>query len=173
MMKNKLVNRLNDLLFFVPLALWSVLIFFFSAQPAVQSKAVSGAATRVLLSVMRFFGLSAQSAVSVEEPLENVIRKGAHFCAFLVLGLLALWFFFALCRRRSGFSGMPLIPPAYIYAFTYCVMYSVSDEIHQLFVAGRACRFLDVLIDSGGSALGLACILLFTRLESKKKNGLG
>ena len=171
-MKNRPVNRLWDLLSFVPSTLWSVLIFSFSAQPATQSKAASGAVTRVILSIMHFFGMSGQSAISVEEPLEVVIRKGAHFCAFLVLGLLALLFFFNIYRRYGGSLEIHSIPAPYIYSFIYCVIYAASDEIHQLFVAGRTGRILDVLIDSGGSALGLACMLLISRIRAKRKNGL-
>ena len=33
-----------------------------------------------------------------------------------------------------------------------CFLYSVSDEVHQYFVPGRACRLLDVVIDTAGSA---------------------
>ena len=33
-----------------------------------------------------------------------------------------------------------------------CFLYAVSDEIHQSFVPGRACRLLDILIDTSGSA---------------------
>jgi VanZ family protein len=32
-----------------------------------------------------------------------------------------------------------------------CFLYAVSDEIHQSFVPGRACRLFDIFIDTSGS----------------------
>jgi len=36
-----------------------------------------------------------------------------------------------------------------------CVGYAISDEIHQIFVPGRGPQIKDVLIDSGGAAVGI------------------
>jgi len=36
-------------------------------------------------------------------------------------------------------------------AMLICVVYAASDEIHQLFVADRSCKVIDVLIDAVGS----------------------
>ena len=47
------------------------------------------------------------------------------------------------------------------------VLYACSDEFHQLFVAGRAGRINDVLIDSAGAVLGLA-LFLFIRTCAHK-----
>ncbi|MDP3027351.1 MAG: VanZ family protein [Nanoarchaeota archaeon] len=35
-------------------------------------------------------------------------------------------------------------------AIMIAIVYAVSDEIHQLFVPGRACSFSDILTDSAG-----------------------
>jgi len=36
-----------------------------------------------------------------------------------------------------------------------CIIYATSDEIHQLFVPGRSCQLLDILIDTIGSVIGI------------------
>ncbi len=40
------------------------------------------------------------------------------------------------------------------------VLYSVSDEIHQYFVPGRACRIFDVGVDSLGALTGILAFVL-------------
>ena len=42
----------------------------------------------------------------------------------------------------------------WLIAFLFCVAYSISDEIHQHFIPGRACRVTDILIDTTGIAVG-------------------
>ena len=48
------------------------------------------------------------------------------------------------------------------FAILATALYAASDEIHQLFVPGRAGRFTDVLIDSAGAILG---VLVFIGVE--------
>lgn len=64
-----------------------------------------------------------------------LVKKGAHFVAYGVLALLA---------RRAGFT------PAAALALT--LAYAVSDELHQLQIAGRHGQPADVLIDGAGAA---------------------
>ena len=49
-----------------------------------------------------------------------------------------------------------------ISAVAVAVLYAATDEIHQLFVPGRAGRFSDVCIDTLGAVIWL---LLFTALR--------
>ena len=42
-----------------------------------------------------------------------------------------------------------------IFAFLICVVFAISDEHHQTFVAGRTGQPLDVVIDSAGAIAGL------------------
>ena len=47
------------------------------------------------------------------------------------------------------------------------MIYAISDEIHQLFVPGRAGQVRDVLIDSAGSFLGIILVMAFVKLLIK------
>ena len=49
------------------------------------------------------------------------------------------------------------------------IEYAFFDELHQLFVAGRAGKFTDVLIDSIGVAIGVCIMMLFYKLKNKKE----
>jgi VanZ family protein len=69
-----------------------------------------------------------------------VLRKIAHAAEFALLGLL-------LARATSR--------PA--VALALGALYAVSDEVHQSFVPGRVGSPLDVLLDTAGVAVGVAC----------------
>jgi VanZ family protein len=68
-----------------------------------------------------------------------VLRKLAHVAEYVVLGVLL-----ARALEREW--------PALLVG----VAYAVTDEVHQLFVPGRAGSPLDVAVDALGVALGIA-----------------
>ena len=68
-----------------------------------------------------------------------VLRKIAHAVEFAVLGALLL---------RALRAELPALAAG--------IAYAASDELHQLFVAGRRGSVLDVLIDAVGVAVGIA-----------------
>lgn len=74
-----------------------------------------------------------------------IVRKGAHFSIYLILGLLIMSYFKEIYLINT--KGL-------LIAFLICFLYACSDEIHQLFVPGRSGEFRDVLIDSTGSLIG-------------------
>jgi len=68
-----------------------------------------------------------------------------HFFEYLGFGLIVL------VALRSRKMDNPLIAAGII-----CVLYGISDEVHQLFVPGRIADVGDVLADSLGSLAGIA-----------------
>ena len=78
----------------------------------------------------------------VIEKTFTPVRKCAHFFIYLILGILVM----------NCFN----IDKKYIiYSVIICFLYSISDEVHQIFVPGRSGEVLDVLIDTCGSFLGI------------------
>ena len=69
-----------------------------------------------------------------------------HGVVFLVLGLLV---HNALTNR-----GLTKTKAAAI-AMAICLVYGLSDEIHQLFVPGRAFELSDLAMDGLGSLIGI------------------
>ena len=61
--------------------------------------------------------------------------------------------------RPDGASGRSVL-----LAWTLTVAYAASDELHQLFVPGRAGRLSDIGIDAAGALLGIALLLFVLRL---------
>lgn len=55
-----------------------------------------------------------------------------------------------------------------MFAVGITACYAGSDEIHQIFVPGRAGRFTDVCIDTLGGVLGIVLFLLAFHFCRKK-----
>jgi VanZ family protein len=83
--------------------------------------------------------------VSDEAGLDFVVRKIGHLAVF---GVLAILLFEALPRGRGARRRA-------VVAFTLTVLYALSDELHQAFVAGRGPAATDVVIDAVGAAVAL------------------
>lgn len=81
-----------------------------------------------------------------------IVRKFAHFTEYFILGILSINMINSYGKR-------------WYVAVIICVLYAISDEMHQLFVSGRSCQITDILIDSLGSTCG---ILLLNKIKIKK-----
>ena len=137
---------IGSIIFWLLTAAVMYIIFSFSSETGEQSKEVSEG---VLSIIIEYLG----NIVS-----HNVLRKIAHFTEYAALGFCmsgAICFTFS----KNKFD-IPLIP---------CVLFAVSDEIHQYFVPERACRVFDVFVDSCGSSVGILIFLLIVFLIRKHK----
>lgn len=125
--------------------LWMVVIFILSAQPATQSNELSKGVTEIVLEAVERVAPRLDFDIN---GLNHLLRKNAHFFAYLILGILEV-----NAVKRSGI----------------CVLYAVSDEVHQLFVSGRSGQVIDVLIDSAGTVVGIGVYLLVDRIFERRK----
>lgn len=136
---------------------WMCIIFSFSAQDKEESSEVSGGFSYQIVSSTKFFfhlNLSEEQLREIADSIEGFIRKAAHMAEYAVLSvLLYIWI---------GYWDFVIWKKASIAILT-AALYAGSDELHQRFVAGRAGRFSDVLIDSAGAALGVAVWALLVR----------
>ncbi|WP_391207798.1 VanZ family protein [Psychrobacillus sp. L4] len=135
--------------------LWMCLIFYFSHQPATESSELStGIAELIEITVEKV----APNADFITENFHHLVRKNAHFFIYLLLGVLLLH---ALKLNRIGkYRAMG-------FALLICVLYAMSDEVHQLFVPGRGAQVKDVFIDSAGATLGIIVYSIINRLNSR------
>ncbi len=79
-----------------------------------------------------------------------------HFGIYLFLS-----FFINISLVKGRVNNIALVLPATLGA----IVYGLFDEIHQLFVQGRACTFSDWMIDSGGALLACFVYLLWVRVR--------
>ena len=137
---------------------WMCIIFAFSAQPKEESGAVSASFTYHMVSSTRTFfhlDLSDARVKEISDAIEGFIRKVAHMAEFGVLSvLLYMW----IGQWEVGFLRRGAT------AFGATAVYAATDEIHQLFVPGRAGRFSDVCIDSAGALAGVIVFALLVKL---------
>ncbi len=134
--------------------IWMCIIFAFSAQTKEESSVVSeGFSYRIVNTTGLLFHLNIdeEQLREIAGAIERFVRKGAHMTEYAILAiLLYVWTHrWQMTRLRKS-----------VEAAVIAILYAGSDEFHQLFVAGRAGRFSDVLIDSAGVVLGLAFFLL-------------
>ncbi len=138
-------------------AAWMLVIFMLSAQPGTQSGSLSMGVTQVLLRVIGFlFSLNPEKIANPDwlYSLDGIIRECAHGAAYFVLALLA-----ANALKSCGLTGrLKLV----LVTLAICAVYAISDEIHQLFVPGRACELFDFEVDM----LGAVCSLAISQIVS-------
>lgn len=133
-------------------------IFSFSAQTKEESSVVSeGFSYRMVNTTGLLFHLhiDEEKIREIAGAIERFVRKGAHMTEFAILAILLYGW---MCRWQI--SRLRRVCAAAVLA----VLYACSDELHQLFVAGRAGRVSDVLVDSAGVALGLALFFLVIKI---------
>ncbi|MDP6685722.1 MAG: VanZ family protein [Candidatus Omnitrophota bacterium] len=73
--------------------------------------------------------------------------KILHVCEYMVFGFLAARAFKNSPKRR-------LSENFYILAIAVSIVYGLSDEIHQFFIAGREFSVFDIIADGTGATLG-------------------
>ena len=56
-----------------------------------------------------------------------------------------------------------------LFAAVFSCIYASSDEIHQLFVPGRAGQVRDVLIDTSGAVAGILLAILIRKIWLKSR----
>ncbi len=118
------------------------IIFYFSAQDGDESQALSD-------SVKIIFGIPVRV---------SVLRKIAHFVEFAGLATLV----FNAFRQTYGYC-CPYI------SFFVTAAYAATDELHQVFVPGRAGMLKDVLIDSLGAAAAILFLMLIKIIVEKRR----
>lgn len=141
---------------------WMILIFSLSAENAKTSSKTSGSIVNVIISIVipDYETLSENEQLQIRENFQFVIRKTAHFTIYGVLGVLA--FLSIVTYKKIPFC-YRLISPA-----AFCLLYSISDEVHQRFIPGRSGEIRDVFIDFCGSLLGIAVVSLILKFSKSK-----
>lgn len=139
-----------------------IFIFVMSSRDAVVSTQDSQTIGRVIAGfwISDFDKMDGMQQQLIVDNLDFVVRKAAHATEFAVLTLFLIFTlgkeFVAVDRSIEEMARVRI--SSYKNAFFVSAIYAVSDEIHQIFVAGRACQLRDVLIDCLGA---LVMIILF------------
>ncbi|MBQ6814682.1 MAG: VanZ family protein [Lachnospiraceae bacterium] len=158
----KILNKI----FFTLTIIWMIVIFIFSAQSGDTSGNMSGGLTDFIVSIIYsdFEEFSPETQIEILDTFHYIIRKGAHFTEFAILGLLSLLTILTriYSKNDASFSNNNKhnLLKSGIISFVFSAFYAITDEVHQNFVSDRAPAIKDVLIDSSGALAGI----LFTSL---------
>jgi len=177
--------RLGAVMSIVAVVAMCAFIFFMSAEPADQSDELSlGVVWRIVSFIVPGYGdLSPAEQLDWQKMLNHPVRKTAHFLEYATLGALMFNMLMQIARlkgigfpaKAQGASGerrvlSPRLLDAShkrsfaVLAWALTTLYASSDEVHQMFVSGRAGMVTDVLLDSSGALVGvLLCWLVFFR----------
>jgi VanZ family protein len=139
---------------------WMLAIYLLSAQPASVSNSNSkGIVSRVVDTTLKVTKVKITEPQKKElvERINNVAREYMHGVVFLVLGFLVQNAVTVSGARRAR---------AFAISLAICVVYAVSDEVHQLFVPGRAFQTSDLMMDTIGSITGILMALVVSRVVS-------
>jgi len=143
----------------------AALIFFFSSQDARASSALSSGVTRAILSVLvpGFRDMTAKEQLAYLQKWSLTVRKVAHFTEYALLALTLVNYL----RLQSRIRGRGLRIVA-LLAWIAAAVYACTDELHQLFVGGRAGMIVDVLIDAAGALTGALIGLMILKLRNRR-----
>ncbi len=137
------MKKYSKILYPIALIIWMSFIFYNSSLSATNSMKNTFFLTDWLSNIFK------QATFLKSELFVTVIRKIAHFVEYFVLGFLAVKSYDSYYKKN-----------AILISLLFCISYAFTDEIHQLFVSGRAFMLLDIFIDSLGA---LSAILLFRK----------
>ena len=112
----------------------------------------------VIAYVALIFYFSSLSDISVVSPYPDHLLHAAEYFGLAIL----------VARALNGGLQRPISSRAMLLSFLFCVVYAVSDEIHQMFVPNRYADLTDVLSDVVGAVLGLAGLLVMQRMMLRR-----
>ena len=155
-MKATSKGRVKIILKGLALVLWCVVIFMFSANNADESNKQSNAVFNTVIEFVNpvYDSLDTTAQAEYKDTATFIIRKLAHFSEYALLGILA---FINFSKVKKLFSAV------------FSCIYASSDEIHQLFVPGRAGQVRDVLIDTSGAVAGILLAILIRKIWLKSR----
>ncbi len=151
-------NNKKRIIYGILVIVWMAVIFAFSNQNGEESQKTSGYFTDKVVQIITKVKMDVD-IVKTEEVISFLIRKMAHFSIYFVGAILIFNFVSTFSLKLRN---------VILLTFIIGVVYSISDEMHQLFISERAGQIRDVLIDSAGVII--ATLLMGKFKEEKWKN---
>ena len=128
---------------------WMFLIYYMSSLNSDISSNQSGFIVNFISGLLNLNNI---------DLITYVIRKLAHVFEYLILYILL-----SINIKELKLKNYEII------SFILTIVYSFTDEVHQLFIPGRAGQLQDILIDLIGIMLGYISYILYLRYIKNKK----
>ena len=142
------------------LVFWMALIFSFSMDNGNQSEEKSNSFLIWIGENIFQKDFTKEDSMIFIEKYSFIIRKAAHFTLYFVLGTL----FITLLKEYH-----PLTRKDIYLTIAFVLLYSISDEIHQLFSYERSGQISDILLDTTSGILSSISYYYFEKKISKKR----
>lgn len=147
---------MKKIIYSILLIIWLLIIFVFSNQNGTISGGnSSGIIYSTLDIIYNIFNISKDNIYEVLSIIHNPIRECAHVFEYFVLAFLTF-------KTLESFN---VKENKYIITILFCFLSASLDEIHQLFIVGRAFEYYDILMDTLGSILMLLFIKIFKDMK--------
>ena len=144
-MPTEIKSKPKAIVFWILSAAVMAIVFWLSSNTAYDSAQQSGWLMELIKKIISGTFLT-----------EHIIRKIAHFTEFALLGFLFNFSFLFTYGK-----------PKRIISLSLTSLYALTDEIHQIFVEGRSCQFIDWVIDTCGAAAGLLAFAVLMWIINK------
>ena len=132
-MKSVLIKRI---IYTTLLVIWMIIIFMFSSENGIASKNRSDNFAKSTVNITsKINKINAKDKERMVNKIKVVVRKVAHFTLYFVLGALVY----------LTFSSYGINKNIIIYSIGFCMLYALSDEIHQIYTKDRSFQVLDIL----------------------------
>ena len=153
---------IKKILSIILVLVWMGLIFSFSMQNGESSGSMSRTVIVKITETITDIKDGTDDMDRIVDRYQLFVRKGAHFfiyfvLAFLVMNALYIW---DVKTKTLIISGI------------ICILYAISDELHQYFVAERSGNVIDVMWDSSASLISsyLYYKIVMIRGKNEKRN---
>lgn len=168
--KSDLKIWIMRLVIMILMVLWMSVIFGFSSEEGEQSQSLSDKITIRVVHLVKpnYDNLTLKEQKLIFNKVSFVVRKTGHFGEYAILGLLFATFLITFEKIRNA-KPMTVVLTA---TGSWCMIYAITDEIHQGFVDGRSPKVMDVGIDTAGGLSGAVFLLLMFLICKRIKKSL-
>lgn len=137
-----------------------VLIFNFSSQNGEESGSLSKMVTEKIVNTLPYIKRLRILMIKkkIIENGEIIVRKLAHLSIYTLVGIFAMAFMCTFNTKLLYKFGI---------SFLVGLIYAITDEYHQSFVAGRGPAITDVCIDTAGVCIGIVIVLIIISIYKK------
>ena len=140
------MRKKRTILFLILTLLWMGIVFCFSAETAEVSKKTS---LSVMERIIEIFDIN----ITNKAHFEALLRSFAHLALFLLGGAFSCALFTLSSPNKK-----------YLYCAVFGVIYAFLDEVHQIFVPGRAFELKDIFIDLVGFFIGALAVVILIKI---------
>lgn len=141
----------------VILLCWMIFIFSMSNKNGEASSDISSSLIKKSVQIITRIK-DEKKLDEISKKYSFIVRKSAHFCEYFILAILVM----------NVLINFGINKHLVIYTSLFCIVYAISDEVHQLFISDRSGQVSDVILDSTASIISS---YLFRKIYLRGKRG--